>query len=488
MTSDQLAQEPRGAAAAAPIDRKARLSLRPQVMPVREPSERIADFEEVSLPLDLETAKLEALRCIHCPAAPCQRACPLHNDISTALAALECGNALEAAQVFRRTSSVSDICGRICPHDRVCEGSCVLAKNGKAVAIGRLEAYVADLLREAHGYPHADNIRASGKRVAIVGAGPAGLAAAEELAQKGHALTLFDAWPQPGGLLAYGIPRFKLPDRCLEAKLELLLGRLGVTFVGNAWIGGERSVDALLEEGFDAVLLAFGAGDDKRLNVPGTNLPGVMYATEFLIRGHATERLPEQYCDELPRPGQAVVIGGGDTSVDCVRTALRLGAESATIVYRRSRAEMDERKVEWHYAAEEGAGFSFLTAPVKFVAGPDGRVASVECVRTRLECGSEPGSSIAVPLPGADFSIPADLVVLALGYGVHPQSASSCHIVRERDGTVSADAQTGRTSAPGVFAAGDCVLGPDYVVTAVAGAKKAAAAIDAYLTEGALSR
>ena len=465
------------------VDRKARLKIPRQKIPKQDPQERRSNWDEVYLPIRLELAKVEAERCIQCPAAPCIKACPVDNDIPGALWKLENGDVLGAAEVFYETSNLPEMCGRFCPQESLCEGSCVIGKNAAPVAIGRLEAFVADEYRTSGGYDVEKAPVPSGQRVAVVGAGPAGLAAAEELAKQGHEITVFDSWPEPGGVLLYGIPNFKLEKEILDTKLEYLR-KLGITFQCNTNVGHDVTIDQLFERGYDAVFLGFGASQGNQLDVPGANLPGVILATEYLVRGNLTpEQLPESIREPLPDAKRVLVIGGGDTSMDCVRTAVRQGAGEVTCVYRRTEAEQTGRVEERVHAAEEGVRFEYLAAPLSFVAGPDGNVARVQF--SRMELGEPDESGRRRPVAtGEEFSVEADTVVVAIGYSID-QGLPEAADVDVEDWQIVIDTETGETSRPGVFAGGDCVNGADLVVTAVADGRKAAAAIDGYLKDQA---
>jgi glutamate synthase (NADPH/NADH) small chain len=323
----------------------------------------------------------------------------------------------------------------------------------------------------------------TGRRVAVVGAGPAGFAVAEELAKKGHAITLFDAWPEPGGVLLYGIPNFKMKKEILHDYL-VHLWRLGIEFVGNTFVGKDVTIDELFERGYHAVFLGHGASLGNRLDVPGSDLPGVIMATEFLVRGNLQpEQLPEFMRAPLDAAERVLVIGGGDTSMDCVRTAVRLGAKEVTCCYRRTEAEQLGREEERVHAREEGVRFEYLAAPLRMEAGDDGQVARVWFSRMTLGEPDESGRRRPVPT-GEEFAVEADTVVIAIGYRSDEELAESAHIEHERD-LVVVDRETGRTSRRGVFAGGDCVNGADLVVTALAGGRRAAEAIHAYLVEQA---
>ena len=463
------------------VDRKERLKIPPQPIPKQPPAQRINNWEEVCLGFDLETARVEANRCIQCPAAPCVKACPLHNDIPGALLMIEQGDALAGAGIFRLTSPMPDVCGRLCPQERLCEGSCVVGKKSRAVAIGRLEAFAADFGR-AHETGASTALKpAGGRRVAVVGAGPAGLAAAERLAGWGHAVTVLDAWPKPGGLLRYGIPAFKLAESRVDDLVDSLV-RLGVEFRSRIRVGAEVSVDSLFEEGFDAVFLGQGAAEANRLRVPGEELEGVYSATEFLVRLNLPpDDLPLSLREPLQVGEKVVVIGGGDTAIDCARSAVRAGAKEVLCVYRRSEREMGGREEERQHAGEEGVKFLFQAAPVEVLAGPGGRLRAVTIQRMELQALDISGRPRPVPMPGSETDIAADTVVVAIGYRVEESLVEAAPGVEAaRLGTVVA-AEDGATGRPGVFAAGDCVRGADLVVTAVADARRAAAAIDRYL-------
>jgi len=464
------------------VDRKARLRIPAQVMPKQAPAVRVHNWDEVCLPIDLETARLEAKRCIQCPAAPCTKACPVNNDIPGALWLLEHGDIVGAANKFRETSNLPEMCGRLCPQERLCEGHCVVGKNARPVAIGHLEAFVTDYQRERFGFPMPELAPPSGHQVAIVGAGPAGLAVAEEVAVRGHRATIFDAWLEPGGVLLYGIPNFKMAKRILHEKVDFLK-KLGVQFVMNTHIGKEITLEDLFADGYDAVFLGHGAGIGSLLGIENDNLKGVYMATDFLVRGNLKpEQLPECQQEPVQVGKRALVIGGGDTSMDCVRTAVRLGAQEVRCVYRRTEAEMPGRADERLHAREEGVITDFLVAPVRFLGDEEGRVKAVEFRRMQLGEPDESGRRRPAPIEGSEFVVEADTVVLALGYSVDRVFSDALPgLEADRQGRIAIDPQTGRTSVPGVFAGGDNVSGADLVVTALRDGRRAARGIDGYL-------
>ncbi|GIW18725.1 NADPH-dependent glutamate synthase [Tepidiforma sp.] len=467
-----------------------RLAISVQPVPKQDPEERKRNFEETYLGFDLNAARIEASRCIQCPSAPCQEACPVHNDIPGALALLEAGDILGAADKFRETSNLPEMCGRLCPQEKLCEGACVVGfairpggKSEPPVTIGKLEAFCTDYQRQQlGGYPMPRYMpEPTGFKVAVIGSGPAGLAVAEQLADKGHSVTVYEYWPEPGGVLVYGIPNFKMRKNIVDEYIAHLEA-MGVQFICNTYVGRDITIDELFRQGFHAVFIGTGAGVGNEMGIEGEDLEGVYTATEFLVRGNlAPEFLPERYREPLPKLNDVVVIGGGDTSMDCVRTAVRLGAQNVTCVYRRTEAEMLGRAEERKNAREEGVRFEMLTLPTRILGDEQGRVRAVECQRMELGEPDESGRRRPIPVKGSEFIIPADAVVIAIGYGADPVVPQTTSGIRtDRKALIQVD-EKGRTTRPGVFAGGDNVNGADLVVTALADGRRAAEAIHEYL-------
>jgi len=469
-----------------------RLSIPRQPVPKQNPGERVKNFDETYLSMNMDAAIVEASRCIDCPSAPCTQACPVHNDIPGALKLLEDGDVMGAASVFRQTSTLPEMCGRLCPQESLCEGDCVVGfairpdgSKQPPVAIGRLESFITDTERKEIGrFPVRFAAPSTGRKLAIVGSGPAGITVAEEMQARGHQCTVFDMWPEPGGVLRYGIPNFKMSKEILEGKLQALRD-MGVKFVNNTRVGKDVSLTDLHDhEGFDAIFIGTGAGVGNALRLEGEELGNVYQATDFLVRGNLRpEELPEGQREKPYIGTDVVVVGGGDTSMDCVRTAIRLGAENVTCVYRRTEKEMLGRSEERTHAKEEGVNFAYLTTPLRFIGDAEGNVTAVEMVKMELTEPDESGRRRPVPIEGSEYTIPASAVVVAVGYNADPEFAETAPVTANRWGLITVDARTGQTDIPYIFAGGDVVNGADLVVTAIADGKRASTWLHQYLSQ-----
>jgi glutamate synthase (NADPH/NADH) small chain len=471
------------------INRKARLRIPRQQVPKQKPEERVFNFSEVYLGFDEETAKIEASRCLQCPEiSGCASACPVHNDIPRALWHISRGEFLEAAAVYRETSNLPEVCGRVCPQEKLCQGSCVVGKHDLPVFLGKLEYFVTDYERRTVGFRKPQIASPTGKRAAVVGSGPAGLAVAEELIKRGHAVTVFETLPVAGGVMVYGIPSFKLGKQVIADKVKYLQ-EIGIQFVFNTTIGKDKTLDDLFKEGYGAVFLGTGAWVPTKLNLPGEDLKGIYMATEYLVRGNLSPDYLPDGMKEKPEAGKHIaVIGGGDTAMDCVRTARRLQAQAGirdgTVIdyYRRTEKEMPGKLEERTNALEEGVQIEFLVAPTQFFGDENGHVRKMELIRMELGEPDASGRRRPVEIKGSNFIVQADTVICALGYNQDRLIEKTTPGLQvDKWGCFVVDKNTGATSKPGVYAGGDNVTGADLVVTAMAAGRRAALAMNEYL-------
>lgn len=454
-----------------------------QPMPQRDHAERIRDFDEVPTGYTEELAVLEASRCLGCKKAACVTGCPVSIRIPEFIGLIAEGRFLDAAAKLKEETALPAICGRVCPQETQCEAVCVLARKGSPVAIGHLERFAADYERAHGGGEAVEPPDPTGCAVAIIGAGPAGLTAAGELAKMGHRVVIFEALHEAGGVLMYGIPEFRLPKDIVRAEVAYL-SSLGVEIVTDFPIGRAKSLEELLEDGFDAVFIGAGAGLPRFLNVPGENLVGVFSANEYLTRVN----LMAAYDPGSPTPvlkgKRAVVFGGGNVAMDSARTAVRMGSESVTVAYRRSRKEMPARVEEIKHAEEEGVVFEFLSSPLEILGDESRRVTGVKLIRMELGEPDESGRRRPVVVAGSEYVIEADLAIVAIGNRPNPLLSSSTPALETTSwGGIVADDESGATSIPGVFAGGDIVTGAATVIEAMGAAKRASVAIDRYLRE-----
>lgn len=454
-------------------------------VPVREqePKIRATNFEEVCLGYNEEEAVIEAQRCLTCKNPMCVKGCPVNIDIPGFISHLKEKDFEGAAKEIAKYSALPAVCGRVCPQENQCEGKCVLGNKGDAVSIGKLERFTADWSRE-HNIDLSAKAEPNGKKVAVIGAGPAGLTCAGDLAKKGYDVTIFEALHKAGGVLSYGIPEFRLPkNKVVLAEVENIK-KLGVKIETNVIIGKTVSIDQLLnEENFDAVFIGSGAGLPKFMNIPGETAMGVVSANEYLTRVNLMRAFDEEY-DTPVRTGKKVaVVGGGNVAMDAVRTALRLGAE-AHIVYRRSEAELPARIEEVHHAKEEGVIFDTLTNPVEILVDENGWVAGMKCVKMELGEPDESGRRRPVEVEGSEFVMDVDMVVMSLGTSPNPLiSSTTPGLEINKRKCIVAEEETGLTSKTGVYAGGDAVTGAATVILAMGAGKNAAAAIDEYLSK-----
>lgn len=452
-------------------------------MPVRDPEERSRDFEEVNLGYASGLAVLEASRCLNCNRPVCIEGCPVGVRIDDFIRAVAQGDFSSAADIIRDDNALPGVCGRVCPQEAQCEGACVLDKKQKPIAIGHLERFVADWERQNAIAPVSAPQTSTGRRVAIVGSGPAGLACAGDLASMGHEVTVFEALHEPGGVLTYGIPEFRLPKEVVAAEVDGLKN-LGVRFETDVLIGAGTTIDTLMtEDGFDAVFVGTGAGLPRFPGIPGEDLIGVYSANEFLTRVNLMRSYePGAETPVFDLTGRPVaVIGGGNTAMDAARTALRLGGDPVTLFYRRTEDEMPARREEIEHAREEGVRLSFLMSPIAF-EGDEGWLESIRMQKMQLGEPDQEGRRRPVPIEGEVETVRADMVVIAIGNDPNPVLIRATpDLETSSRGTIEVDRETGATSIPGVFAGGDVSTGGATVILAMGAGRRAATAIDEYL-------
>jgi len=463
-------------------EKKKRIQVPRQKMPEQEPKVRAKNFDEVPFGYNPELAKLEAGRCLQCKKPTCVQGCPVSIDIPSFIWLILQGDFSGAARKLKEMNSLPAVCGRVCPQEDQCEKLCILGKKGESVAIGRLERFAADFDRAQGEFTMPSKEPPTGKKVAVVGSGPAGLTLAGDLIKKGHQVTIFEALHKTGGVLVYGIPEFRLPKAIVQSEVDYL-EKIGVEVKTNMVIGKIYTVDEMMANGYDAVFLGTGAGLPTFMNIPGENFNGVYSANEYLTRSNLMKAyLFPRFDTPIAKGKKVAVLGGGNVAMDSARTALRLGADDVYIVYRRSKKELPARMEEVHHAEEEGVQFHFLTLPVEILGNEDGWVCGMKCQRMELGEPDESGRRRPIPVPGSEFTLEVDMVVVAIGTGANPLIPSTTSDLQTNKwGYIVADPETGATSKKGVFAGGDIVTGSATVILAMGAGRKAADAIHKYL-------
>jgi len=448
-------------------------------MPEQNPKERIKNFNEVPFGYSKETAIEEAKRCIQCKNKPCTKGCPVEIDIPDFIKELAEGKIDKAVEVLKSKTALPAVCGRVCPYENQCEGECTLNKIGDPVGIGRLERFLADYEREK-GMKIPKKAKPTGKKVAVVGAGPAGLTCAGDLAKMGHKIVVFEALHAPGGVLMYGIPEFRLPKAIVHAEVDFIK-KLGVEIHYDVVVGKTITVQELLED-FDAVFIGTGAGLPRWLNIPGESLDGVYSANEFLTRVNMMKAYDfPHHCTPCTVGEVAATFGAGNVAMDCARTSLRMGAKKSYIIYRRTEKEMPARNEEIHHAKQEGVIFKLLTNPVEFIGDEKGKLKAVKCIKMKLGEPDESGRRRPIPILNSEFTIKIDTALVAIGQNPNPLVPKSFkELETEKWGNLKVD-EKGQTTVPGVFAGGDIATGAATVILAMGAGKKAARAIDEYL-------
>ena len=453
-------------------------------VPVREqePKVRAANFEEVCLGYNKEEAMEEASRCLKCKNAKCMGGCPVSINIPGFIKEVELGNFEEAAKVIAQSSALPAVCGRVCPQETQCEGKCIRGIKGEPISIGKLERFVADWSRE-NGFVPAAPEKTNGKKVAVIGSGPAGLTCAGDLAKLGYEVTIFEALHEPGGVLIYGIPEFRLPTSTVVKTEVENVKKLGVKIETDVIVGKSVTIDELMdEEGFEAVFIGSGAGLPMFMGIPGENANGVFSANEYLTRSNLMKAFRDDYDTPIAVSKKVAVVGGGNVAMDAARTALRLGAE-VHIVYRRSEAELPARAEEVHHAKEEGIIFNLLCNPVEILTDDNGWVNGMKCIRMELGEPDASGRRRPVEIPGSEFTIDVDTVIMSLGTSPNPLISSTTKgLDTNRRKCIVADESNGQTSREGVFAGGDAVTGAATVILAMEAGRAGARGIDEYLS------
>jgi len=480
-----MAPPTRGSANLLPL--KERMKIPRQAMPEQPAELRITNFDEVNLGYSEELARQEALRCLGCAKPACSVRCPVGVKVPEFVELIVAGDFRGAAAKMREDNVLPAVTGRVCPHEDHCEGACLLSKKVKPLGIGYLERFIADY-EQRMGVLSPVKAPPSGKKMAIVGSGPSGLTVAGDLRQKGHAVRVFEALHELGGVLVYGIPEFRLPKRIIHQQLDYMRA-MGVEFETDVAVGRTVTVDELMEEeGYDAIFIGTGAGSPLFMNIPGEHLNGVYSANEFLTRLNLMKAYLFPYYDQpvLDLRGKDVaVIGGGNTALDAIRSALRLGARKAYVIYRRSEAEMPARAEEVEHARQEGIAFWMLTNPIEFLSDGKGWLDGVRCVRMELAEPDASGRRRPVPLPGSEFELPLSVAVLAVGTSANLLIQRTTRgLETDKRGYIQADPLTQRTSRKGVFAGGDIVTGSATVISAMSAGRRAAKSIHEYLTTG----
>ncbi|HIU61017.1 MAG TPA: NADPH-dependent glutamate synthase [Candidatus Stercoripulliclostridium merdigallinarum] len=440
------------------------------IPPFRDAEIRRRNFEEVNMGFDAETAKKEASRCLQCKNPMCRQGCPVGVNIPAFILKIKNGDFEGARDTITADNNLPSICGRVCPQETQCESRCVLGKKFGAVAIGALERFAGDYIVGGKPAVPAEKV---GKSVAVIGSGPAGLSCAADLIKRGFDVTIFEAFHTTGGVLSYGIPEFRLPKRIVKAEIASL-EKMGVKIVTNAVIGKSLTI-AELKEDFDFIFLGTGAGLPGFMNIPGEGLPGVCSANEFLTRVNLMKAMNPDAATPVQRGKNVMVVGAGNVAMDAARTAMRLGADHVTIVYRRSRTEMPARKEEIEHAEEEGIELKLLTSPVEIIG--NGKVEKVRLIRTELGEPDERGRRRPIDIPGSEFEVAADEVIMALGTSPNPVLTKSCPELKTGPRGIIAVDEDGRTSVPGVYAGGDAATGAATVILAMSAGKRAAKAI-----------